>query len=188
MKGQSALFPPDKPPTAVYRSLPVTIFRRQLQPSGDRRTAYESPAGRRQRIGAMKMKKYMVKTRTSHSPWHCTGSSPLFAQSAVERLDALEARITRLEDLNQIERLQRAYGYFVDKDSGHNYRNCSPLTHTGNRRQGHFPRQTARAGIHADRIWRRRTKENSLATTCSSSPSPMFRPMAHAAGFVRAPI
>jgi hypothetical protein len=40
---------------------------------------------------------------------------PVFAQSAAQRLDALDARITRLEDLNQIERLQRAYGYFVDK-------------------------------------------------------------------------
>jgi len=37
------------------------------------------------------------------------------AQSAAARLDALEARITRLEDMNQIERLQRTYGYFVDK-------------------------------------------------------------------------
>ena len=42
-------------------------------------------------------------------------AAPVFAQSAVQRLDALDARITRLEDLNQIERLQRAYGYFVDK-------------------------------------------------------------------------
>src|SRR3954454_8188376 len=39
---------------------------------------------------------------------------PAFAQSA-SKLDALDARITRLEDLNQIERLQRTYGYFVDK-------------------------------------------------------------------------
>ena len=38
-----------------------------------------------------------------------------FAQSAAEKLDALDKRITRLEDLNQIERLQRTYGYFVDK-------------------------------------------------------------------------
>jgi hypothetical protein len=30
------------------------------------------------------------------------------------QLDALDARITRLEDLNQIEILQRTYGYFVD--------------------------------------------------------------------------
>src|SRR5262245_41704316 len=48
---------------------------------------------------------------------------PAFAQSAggvsrpgaAERLDALDKRITRLEDLNAIERLQRTYGYFVDK-------------------------------------------------------------------------
>src|ERR1700748_285945 len=40
---------------------------------------------------------------------------PAVAQSAAERLDALDKRITRLEDMNQIERLQRAYGYFVDK-------------------------------------------------------------------------
>jgi hypothetical protein len=40
---------------------------------------------------------------------------PAHAQSASERLAALDARITRLEDMNQIERLQRTYGYFVDK-------------------------------------------------------------------------
>src|SRR5689334_21825934 len=42
-------------------------------------------------------------------------AAPAFAQSASQRLDALDQRITRLEDLNQIERLQRTYGYFVDK-------------------------------------------------------------------------
>ena len=42
-------------------------------------------------------------------------AAPAAAQTAEERLDQLEARITRLEDLNAIERLQRTYGYFVDK-------------------------------------------------------------------------
>lgn len=42
-------------------------------------------------------------------------ATPAHAQTASEKLDALDARITRLEDMNQIERLQRAYGYFVDK-------------------------------------------------------------------------
>lgn len=42
-------------------------------------------------------------------------TGPVLAQSAAERLAALDRRITRLEDLNQIERLQRTYGYFVDK-------------------------------------------------------------------------
>lgn len=41
--------------------------------------------------------------------------TPVFAQSATEKLDALDKRITRLEDMNQIERVQRTYGYFVDK-------------------------------------------------------------------------
>jgi hypothetical protein len=36
------------------------------------------------------------------------------AQTAAEKLDALDGRITRLEDLNQVERVQRTYGYFVD--------------------------------------------------------------------------
>ena len=41
--------------------------------------------------------------------------APASAQTAAEKLDALDARITRLEDMNQIERVQRAYGFFVDK-------------------------------------------------------------------------
>src|SRR5205085_1693138 len=44
-----------------------------------------------------------------------TIASPALAAGAAEKLDALDKRITRLEDLNQIERLQRTYGYFVDK-------------------------------------------------------------------------
>ncbi len=44
-----------------------------------------------------------------------TLSAPLAAQSVEERLAALDQRITRLEDMNAIERLQRTYGYFVDK-------------------------------------------------------------------------
>jgi hypothetical protein len=34
---------------------------------------------------------------------------------ASARLDALDARIGRLEDMNAVERLQRTYGYLVDK-------------------------------------------------------------------------
>jgi len=36
-------------------------------------------------------------------------------ETAEQRLNELDARITRLEDMNQIERVQRTYGYFVDK-------------------------------------------------------------------------
>ena len=49
-----------------------------------------------------------------------TLAAPAIAQevdtrSVEERLDELDARITRLEDLNAIETVQRTYGYFVDK-------------------------------------------------------------------------
>jgi hypothetical protein len=37
------------------------------------------------------------------------------SQSVDDVLNGLDARITRLEDMNDIERLQRTYGYFVDK-------------------------------------------------------------------------
>jgi hypothetical protein len=42
-------------------------------------------------------------------------STSVSAQAPEERLDRLEQRIARLEDLNAIERLQKVYGYFVDK-------------------------------------------------------------------------
>lgn len=45
-------------------------------------------------------------------------TTPAIAQDAASTdalLDSLDARITRLEDMNDIERLQRTYGYFVDK-------------------------------------------------------------------------
>lgn len=47
-----------------------------------------------------------------------TCSAPAGAQDtagANARLDALDARIGRLEDMNAVERLQQTYGYLVDK-------------------------------------------------------------------------
>jgi len=40
---------------------------------------------------------------------------PAALQAAAAQLDALDKRITRLEDANAVEKVQRAYGYFVDK-------------------------------------------------------------------------
>jgi len=42
-------------------------------------------------------------------------ATPAAAQSADERLEALDARISRLEAMNAVERLQKTYGYFVDE-------------------------------------------------------------------------
>ncbi len=45
-----------------------------------------------------------------------TASSALAQdKTAEQKLNELDTRITRLEDMNQIERVQRTYGYFVDK-------------------------------------------------------------------------
>ncbi len=53
-----------------------------------------------------------------HSSRHCSlrdGHPPLSRRTRMPSSTQLDARITRLEDLNQIEILQRTYGYFVDK-------------------------------------------------------------------------
>ncbi len=44
-----------------------------------------------------------------------TAAAPLSAQTLEQRVDELDKRITVLEDMHAIERLQRTYGYFVDK-------------------------------------------------------------------------
>jgi hypothetical protein len=56
-----------------------------------------------------------MKLRLIMAAWLLIGSAPALAQSADEKLAALDARIDRLEAMNQIEILQRTYGYFVDK-------------------------------------------------------------------------
>jgi hypothetical protein len=44
-----------------------------------------------------------------------TAASPAVAQTADAQLDSLDGRIARLEAMNAVERLQKAYGYFVDE-------------------------------------------------------------------------
>ena len=58
-------------------------------------------------------RKYIVAALLAASA--VASTSPAMAQSADQKLAALDERITRLEDMNAIERLQRTYGYFVDK-------------------------------------------------------------------------
>ena len=42
-------------------------------------------------------------------------AGPVAAQDLDAQMKALDARITRLEDANAVEKLQKSYGYFVDK-------------------------------------------------------------------------
>ena len=44
-----------------------------------------------------------------------TSAATLAASTPAERLQALGRRLERLDDANQIENVQRSYGYFVDK-------------------------------------------------------------------------
>ena len=65
MKGPSALFPPDKPPTKVYRTMPgnyIPPFSYKHPVTGA--AADGSSAGRRQRDGAMNMKKTIILARS----------------------------------------------------------------------------------------------------------------------------
>jgi hypothetical protein len=45
----------------------------------------------------------------------CCAGSAHASDSAADRLSAIDKRLTRLEDANAVEIVQRTYGYFVDK-------------------------------------------------------------------------
>ncbi len=115
-EGPSAVYPPDKPPTVVYRTMPgnyIPPF--SYKASGDGQAAHRSTASRGQRHGSRTMKRNITFVAPLAAALAALLAAPAFAQSAADKLDALDKRITRLEDLNAIERVQRAYGYFVDK-------------------------------------------------------------------------
>ena len=44
-----------------------------------------------------------------------SGAAPAFGAEAGDKLASLEKRLQRLEDANEVEIVQRTYGYFVDK-------------------------------------------------------------------------
>ena len=180
MKGQSALFPPDKPPTKVYRTMPGNYippfsFKHPVtgEPLTDLPQAVDSVMGRMIMTKRMLLSRPAIEGSALIPLWlrRCSlPPRPAFAQSAAERLDALDARITRLEDMNQIERLQRTYGYFVDKSQwtqlSELFSDDATLEIGG---KGLFLGQAPRAGVHADRI-RARRREGRLARQSHAVP------------------
>ena len=115
-------------------------------------------------------------------------AAPAAAQTAEERLDALEARIERLEDMNQIERVQRTYGYFVDKgqwtELAELFTEDATLEIGG---KGLFLGRHRVLEYMQTAFGPDGAKPGCSPTTCSSSRSPTSHPTARPAGSAPAP-
>jgi SnoaL-like domain len=108
---ESRMFPPDRPPTEVYESYPkvyIPTFH-FANPATGRPTQY--PAGTRVQAPAVRSGAPAARFGVGKTP-------PTISRPAA-RLDAeiteAERGIRRVEDYDEIENLQDAYGYYRDK-------------------------------------------------------------------------
>jgi hypothetical protein len=102
MEPPLADFPPDRPPTAVYASYPGVF-----QPPYH----YANPVSGRCEPGVCS-----VATSTTGAAERSPASSAGAGVGEVRsRLAAVQARAARVADVNEIQNLQRSYGYYADK-------------------------------------------------------------------------
>ncbi|MGH8227463.1 MAG: nuclear transport factor 2 family protein [Steroidobacteraceae bacterium] len=140
LHGPSTVLPPDRPPTEIYRSFPGVYippfhYRHPVtgrpivtdpQPADSivrpRRAAQAAArTGDVARAGEVASEAdATAPSAVSQAGWSADAASSAVApgeprSGEQRRVEALGKRLERLADVNEVEKLQRAYGYFVDK-------------------------------------------------------------------------
>ncbi len=115
MQGPSAAIPPDRRRLRSTGPSPASTSRRTTISTRSRASRWISRACRFRPGAPMMRPSRLFAALALAAAVAVPGLAAAADASAAARLDALGKRIGLLEDANQVEIVQRAYGYFVDK-------------------------------------------------------------------------